>query len=98
MTMMNTKTFAQSYGKEGPTLSRNALGLVYEGAIEKNVPGKVNIQKVSYMVDGIKAVANVYTPAGYKKDGSYAAIVVARKRCILVIRIEFPLLVKGAYL
>ena len=34
MTMMNTKTFAQSYGKEGPTLSRNALGLVYEGAIE----------------------------------------------------------------
>ena len=77
MTMMNTKTFAQSYGEEGPTLSRNALGLVYEGAIEKNVPGKVNIQKVSYMVDGIKAVANVYTPAGYKKDGSYAAIVVA---------------------
>lgn len=76
-TMMNTKAFAQSYGEEGPTLSRNALGLVYEGAIEKNVPGKVNIQKVSYMVDGIKAVANVYTPAGYKKDGSYAAIVVA---------------------
>ncbi len=75
--MMNTKTFAQSYGEEGPTLSRNALGLVYEGAIEKNVPGKVNIQKVSYMVDGIKAVANVYTPTGYKKDGSYAAIVVA---------------------
>ena len=77
MTMMNTKTFAQSYGEEGPTLARNAMGLVYEGAIEKNVPGKVNIQKVSYMVDGIKAVANVYTPAGYKKDGSYAAIVVA---------------------
>ena len=59
MTMMSTKTFAQSYGEEGPTLSRNALGLVYEGAIEKNVPGKVNIQKVSYMVDGIKAVAKL---------------------------------------
>lgn len=77
MAMMSAAGQAQAYGEEGPTLVRNSLGLVYEQAIERNVPGKVKIQKVSYTVDGLKAVANVYTPAGYKKDGSYAAIVVA---------------------
>lgn len=68
---------AQTYGDEGPTLTPNKLGLVYEDAIEKNEPGKVNIQRVNYKIDGIDVVANVYTPAEYTKDGSYAAIVVA---------------------
>lgn len=54
---------AQTYGDEGPTLTPNKLGLVYENAIEKNEPGKVNIQRVGYQVDGIGVVANVYTPA-----------------------------------
>lgn len=75
--MTSTIASAQSYGEEGATLKRNALGLVYEGALEKNIEGKVNIHKVSYQVEGIKAVANVYTPAGYTPKGSYAAIVVA---------------------
>ena len=75
--MMAMNINAQTVGDEGPTLTPNKLGLVYEGAIEKNEPGKVNIQRVSYKVDGIDVVANVYTPAGYDKSKSYAAVVVA---------------------
>lgn len=72
-----TNTHAQHYGEEGPTLTPNNLGLVYENAIEKNEDGKVNIHKVNYKVDGIDVVGNVYTPAGYTPQGNYAAIVVA---------------------
>lgn len=68
---------AQSYGIEGPTLHPNKLGLVYENAIEKNEPGKVNIHRVTYKVEGIDVVANVYTPAGYTSSGHYSAVVVA---------------------
>ncbi len=75
--VMSQNIHAQSYGDEGPTLTPNKLGLVYENAIEKNEPGQVNIRRVSYKIDGIDVVANVYTPAGYTKDGSYAAVVVA---------------------
>lgn len=74
---MTTNISAQTYGDEGPTLTPNKLGLVYENAIEKNEPGKVNIQRVNYKVDGIDVVANVYTPAEYTKEGGYPAIVVA---------------------
>lgn len=75
--MMTTNIYAQHYGEEGPTLTPNNLGLVYENAIEKNEDGKVNIHKVNYKVDGIDVVGNVYTPAGYTPQGNYAAIVVA---------------------
>lgn len=68
---------AQSYGIEGPTLTPNRLGLVYENAIEKNESGKVNIHRVNYQVEGLNVVANVYTPAGYDKNKRYAAVVVA---------------------
>ena len=68
---------AQQYGDEGPTLVPNAFGLVYEDAIDRNVDGKVNIHKVNYMVEGIKVVANVYTPAGYDAQSKYPAVVVA---------------------
>lgn len=68
---------AQSQSDEGPTLTPNALGLVYENAINKNEKGKVNIHRVSYNVEGIKAIANVYTPANYDANKKYAAIVVA---------------------
>lgn len=54
---------AQTYGDEGPTLTPNAFGLVYEDAISENMPGEVNIHRVTYQVDGINVVANVYTPA-----------------------------------
>ena len=75
--MTTTNIYAQHYGEEGPTLTPNNLGLVYENAIEKNEDGKVNIHKVKYTVDGIDVVGNVYTPAGYTPQGNYAAIVVA---------------------
>lgn len=45
---------AQLYGQDGPTLVPNALGLVYEDAIDSNVDGKVNVYKVNYTVEGIK--------------------------------------------
>lgn len=45
------------------THNDNPFGLVYSGAITENVPGKVNIIPISYMLDGLKLVANVYVPA-----------------------------------
>lgn len=74
---MAQNVVAHAYGDEGPTLTPNRLGLVYENAIERNEAGKVNIHRVNYKVDGIDVVANVYTPSGYTESGSYAAIVVA---------------------
>lgn len=55
----------------------NPFGLVYEGAITENVPGKVNISPVTYTLRGLKIAANVYTPAGYDPAKKYPAIVVA---------------------
>lgn len=74
---MTQEINAAGYGDEGPTLTPNRLGLVYENAIEKNEPDKVNIHRVNYRIDGIDVVANVYTPAGYSPEGHYAGIVVA---------------------
>lgn len=75
--MTATAATAQTYGDEGPTLTPNTMGLVYEDAINENLPGKVNIHRVNYTIEGIEVVANVYTPAGYDPKGSYAAVVVA---------------------
>lgn len=59
-------------------LANNPFGLVYNGAITENVEGEVNIRPVSYQnQQGIDLAANLYLPAGYDENGSYAAIVVA---------------------
>lgn len=42
----------------------NRWGLVYDGAIRENQPGKVNIHPITYDLDGVAVAANVYTPAG----------------------------------
>ena len=57
----------------------NKFGLVYDNAISENVPGKVNIHPVAYMVNGLKIAANVYTPAGYDalSNKKYPAVTVA---------------------
>ena len=60
-------------------MSNNKFGLVYSGAITENVPGKVNIHPVAYMLHGNRIAANVYTPADYDPMGEkkYPAITVA---------------------
>lgn len=55
----------------------NPFTLVYDGAITKNEPGKVNIRPVTYKLHGLDIVANVYTPANYDPKKSYPALVVA---------------------
>lgn len=56
---------------------QNPFGLVYDGAITANEPGKVNIHPVKYKLHGLDIVANVYTPANYDPSQKYPAIVVA---------------------
>ncbi len=57
--------------------AENPFGLVYQGAITRNVAGKVQIHPVHYNLNGIDIAANVYTPADYDANKQYAAIVVA---------------------
>ena len=56
---------------------QNPFTLVYDGAITENVKGKVNIHPVTYKLNGLDIVANVYTPANYDATKSYRTIVVA---------------------
>lgn len=55
----------------------NPFGLVYKGAVMENTKGKVNVHPVSYVLNGLKISANVYTPADYDANKKYPAVVVA---------------------
>jgi uncharacterized protein len=61
----------------GQTRLTHPFGLVYQGAITENVPGKVNIQPVTYQLRGIDISANIYLPANYDPSKKYPAVVVA---------------------
>ncbi len=56
---------------------QNPFTLAYDNAITQNMAGQVNIQKVNYQINGLKAMANVYTPANFDANKKYPAIVVA---------------------
>lgn len=70
VSMLSGATMAADY-------KQNPFTLVYDGAITENVKGKVNIHPVTYKLNGLDIVANVYTPANYDATKKYPTIVVA---------------------
>ncbi|RFS26736.1 alpha/beta hydrolase [Chitinophaga silvatica] len=75
--MLLSTVMGASVVSSAQTKPENPFGLVYEGAITENMPGKVNIHAVIYTLNGIEIAANVYTPVGYDSTRKYPAVVVA---------------------
>ena len=75
----STPASAYTQGVPSAKEKSNPFGLVYDGAITRNVKGQVNIRPVHYDLNGITVAANVYLPADYdeKSPKLYPAITVA---------------------
>ena len=58
---------------------KNPFGLLYEGAIAENKPGRVNIHPIAYDNRGVRIAANVYTPPAWnpQTEERFPAICVA---------------------
>src|SRR5690606_9306047 len=55
----------------------NPFGLVYKNAISENVAGDINLNPVTYKLQGLTIAANVYVPANYDAAKKYPAVVIA---------------------
>ena len=74
---MSTMDVHRLQAQATETELKNPFGLVYRDAITENVKGKVNINPVTYKLNGIDIAANVYTPANYDATKQYPAVVLA---------------------
>lgn len=70
---------ADEIARENKWCRKNPFGLLYEGAVSANEPGKVQVRPIAYDNNGIRIAANIYTPADWSADGGkiYPAVCVA---------------------
>lgn len=76
-TMKENNAFSVADMSNFKSHNSNPWGLVYADALTENKAGAVNIQPITYELDGLRIAANIYLPAGYDEAKSYPALVVA---------------------
>ena len=74
---MSTAVTDVVHAQANQKADQNPWTLVYEGALTENAEGKVNIHPVTYKINDITIVANVYTPPNYDETKKYPAVAVA---------------------